>query len=145
MEYSSLYNDKNHITIKLTNAEEGLDPFLEYWKNLYENKEYFSFEIDTTEIHTIPISICTKMANYIKLFKKQIPQYLKYSIMIINSNMIRKLLNIIFKLQKPVSPVYIVKNEEIAKKLYDLLATPYSMKTTKDLFFSTNGVNVIFP
>jgi hypothetical protein len=145
MEYSSLYNDQNHIKIKLKDAEEGLDPFLEYWRDLYKNNEYFSFEIDTTNIHNIPISVCTKMVSYIKIYKKEIPQYLKYSIMIIDSNMIRKLLNLIFKMQKPVSPVYIVKNELIAKNLYDILASPYSLKSTENLFLSTHGINVINP
>ena len=49
------------------------------------------------------------MANFIKELKRK-EHYLKSSIIIVENKYIRFLLNLIFKLQKPVSDVYITRD-----------------------------------
>ena len=49
------------------------------------------------------------MASFIKELKRK-EQYLKSSIIIVESKYLRFLLNLIFKLQKPVANVYMTRN-----------------------------------
>ena len=50
---------------------------------------------------------CFKMTAFIKELKKRPVQYLQRSIIIVGNRWIRFLLWLIFKIQKPVAPVYI--------------------------------------
>ena len=48
-----------------------------------------------------------KMSEFIKKLKRRDIQYLEKSIIFINNNKIKYLLDAIFAIQKPVAPVYI--------------------------------------
>ena len=50
------------------------------------------------------------MSLFIKNLKKQKTQYLQRSIIYVNNNIVKRMLDFIFILQPPVAPVYIVSN-----------------------------------
>ena len=50
------------------------------------------------------------MSIFINDLKKQECQYLQKSIILINSNMVKYMLDIIFMIQSPVAPVYITND-----------------------------------
>lgn len=98
------------ITVKLMGnlePEEDFDNFLNYWLQLYEEEGEFTFYFDTTEVTTPPLKYCIKMSKFIKKLRKKEYQYLQKSIILINDNKIKWMLDFIFWIQPPVATVYI--------------------------------------
>ena len=84
--------------------------FLNQWLQLYTRKEMFTLVFHTHQMKMLPVHLCFKMSRFIKKLKRQPQQFLKRSVIIVNSKFTRGLLNIIFALQKPVAPVFITRN-----------------------------------
>ena len=51
------------------------------------------------------------MSAFIKNLKRRDYQYLQKSIILVNSNIVKSMLDLIFYIQPPVAPVYIINNE----------------------------------
>lgn len=81
--------------------------FTDKWLELYERNANFTFIFDTRNMGIMGPKYCFKMASFIKELKKRQIQYLEKSIIIVSNRYIRFLLWLIFKMQKPVAPVYI--------------------------------------
>ena len=81
--------------------------FTNKWLELYERNANFTFIFDTRNMGIMGPKYCLKMASFIKELKKRQIQYLEKSIIIVSNRYIRFLLWLIFKIQKPVAPVYI--------------------------------------
>ena len=81
--------------------------FTDKWLELYKRNTKFTFIFDAQNMGMMGPQYCFKMASFIKELKKQPIQYLEKSIIIVGNRYIRFLLWIIFKIQKPVAPVYI--------------------------------------
>ena len=81
--------------------------FTNKWLELYERNTNFTFIFDTRNMGIMGPKYCFKMASFIKELKKRQIQYLEKSIIIVSNRYIRFLLWLIFKIQKPVAPVYI--------------------------------------
>lgn len=101
---------------KSISSDEDYDKFTSDWLDLYKKQKYYNLVIDTTDTGMINIKYAFKVANFIKGLKKDAPdlygeQWLQYSIILVSSNLVMKLLNIIFKITKPIAPVYIVSSE----------------------------------
>ena len=60
-----------------------------------------------------------KMSAFIKRLKRQPVQYLQRSIIIVNNSFIQSLLDLIFFIQSPVAPVYIIKDINYVQKILD--------------------------
>tara|TARA_B100001063_G_C16754464_1_gene552262 strand:+ start:1225 stop:1770 length:546 start_codon:yes stop_codon:yes gene_type:complete len=97
--------------------------FIEMWKRKYKEKKDFSFIFDTTNITSPDVKDCYKVIKLIREIKKKKIQYLKYSIITINSYSTKNLLFFIFKIQPPVAPVFLVKNKKEAIELSVLLSS----------------------
>jgi len=104
---------------KSINTEDDFSDFLVKWTLLYNNKKDFSFIFNTVKVGFINPKYCFKMTKFIMKLKKFNHQYLQKSIIIVSNKYIKYLLNLIFRLQKPVAPVYIYSTKEIVN--YDLL------------------------
>ncbi len=52
------------------------------------------------------------MSLFIKKLKKEKHQYLQKSIIYVNNNIVKRMLDFIFMLQPPVAPVYIIDNKD---------------------------------
>lgn len=88
------------------------DIFLFKWLELYNNKRQFIFIFDTTNVGYIPLKYSLRMSIFIKDLKKQECQYLQKSIILVNSNMVKYMLDFIFMIQPPVAPVYITNEDK---------------------------------
>ena len=99
--------------------------FIDKWKQYYENKEDFKFLFDTTNVGLPHIKYSIKMSQFIKELKKEPYQYLQESIILINNNKVKWLLDFIFTIQPPVAPVYIYNIE-------NGLDSPLNLETIKN-------------
>ena len=99
------------------NSENEFDQFLTEWLLLYHNRQDFSFIFDTRNMKNIPIKYAIKMTLFIKNLRKQPYHYLQKSLILVNDNNIKRLLDFVFTLQSPVAPVYLWQiNEEYDKE-----------------------------
>lgn len=96
-------------------SDNDFNLFLNTWLNYYHNKKDFKFIFDTTNVGLPHIKYSIKMSLFIKELKKKPYQYLKESIIIINNNKVKWLLDFIFTIQPPVAPVYIYKTDYFTK------------------------------
>lgn len=128
------------IDNNISDTERDFQNFSNIWKQFYLEKKYFIFKINTTDLNYASIYYCYKMAMLIRQFKSCDEQYLKYSIMIIPNNIIRNLLNIIMKIEKPIATIYVTKNIQESNTLYN-----YKLDNSVILetFILVNNVNVI--
>ena len=94
--------------------EEDFNNFLNGWLSYYQQKKEVIFLFDATNVGYIPIKYCFKMSTFIKELKQLDKQYLQRSFIIANSWIVKSLLRIIFTMQSPVAPVYIIRTEGLA-------------------------------
>ncbi len=114
----------NVIFSENINNSDDFDSFLNDWMHLYFMNQDFMFIFDTRRIKYIPIEYTFKMSIFIKLLREKNYSYLKKSLILVNNNFIKYLLNITFSIQSPVAPVFIWSTEEnnyeiVKKKLID--------------------------
>ena len=74
---------------------------------------------------------------------KEKTQYLKHSVIVITSYHVRNLLFYIFKIQKPVAPVFIVKNIELAEELTNTIEISEITSPLVKCFCEVNDVYYI--
>ena len=111
----SLYETNSIVNVKLNkNIENNNDfnTFLNKWRELYQNKKDFIFIFDTSNVGFIPIKYSIQMSLFIKKLRKEKYQYLQKSIIYVNNNIVKRMLDFIFMLQPPVAEVYIIDNKD---------------------------------
>lgn len=101
--------------------------FITTWDSYNLRRSEYVFIFDATEVGRVSIKYAFKMASFIKDLKRK-EQYLKSSIIIVQSKYLRTLLNLIFKLQKPVANVYMTRdgNETHIQRIRDAIYGGYS-------------------
>lgn len=107
------------------------EKFKEFWKKLHEKTDRYMLMFDTLDMPVLEVSYCYQMAKFIKMLKKDERKPLKYSIIIVKNSIIRGLLNIIFKIQRPIATVYLVKDQDEANDTLEKVrnGTPVSCTT----------------
>ncbi len=109
------YDNFPYVRVKFNeNIQDNKDfkNFLLQWVNLYNQKEKFIFIFDTTNVGFVNPKYCFQMELFIYNLKMKKVQYLRKSYIIVASKIVQNLLEIIFFLQKPVAPVYLIKEKE---------------------------------
>jgi hypothetical protein len=110
------------VTVELNgqlNNDENYNHFIREWTELYQQKDYFKFVFDTSNCGYVNLKYALKMPSYIKRLKELETQYLEKSIIIYDSIWIKMLLIMIFKLQSPVAPVYLVAKDNFCDDMID--------------------------
>tara|TARA_B100000575_G_C22969544_1_gene559735 strand:+ start:369 stop:785 length:417 start_codon:yes stop_codon:yes gene_type:complete len=113
------------VLVTFTNniTNENFNNFIISWKNLYDDQKDFSFIFDTRAMGNIPIKYAIKMAYFIKILKKYEYQYLQKSLILVNSDFIKYLLDLVFAIEKPVAPVYIWRTSDT--NYYNIVSLDY--------------------
>ena len=109
------YNNNELVKISFKNGiknKEDFNIFLNKWIDLYDNKQNFTFIFDTINTSLVNPYYSYLMANFINKLKKRKTQYLNYSVIIVKNYAVKILLNIIFGIQKPVAPVYLIDDNK---------------------------------
>lgn len=110
--YDTTYFPIVKVTIEGLPQNNEFDMFLSNWLELYNRNENFILLFDIRRLGIINIKYCIKMSLFIYQLKKKEIQYLQKSIILINDNRVKRLLDFIFILQKPVADVFIIYTEE---------------------------------
>lgn len=111
------FDRENFPIVKVTlngkpNNNEEFKSFLDEWDKLYEEKNDFIFLFDTENVSNPDIKYSIKMSQYIKNLRKKDYQYLQKSIILINRNKVRWMLDFIFEVQPPVADVYLIDTKK---------------------------------
>ena len=116
--------------------ENEFDQFLKQWLELYHNQKDYLFLFDTRKMNNIPFKYSIKMALFIKKIRKQPYHYLQKSLIVVNNNKIKKLLDFVFTMQSPVAPVYIWNTEELNHLILNEKLTQINRKNlTEDIIY----------
>lgn len=99
--------------------DQDLKNFMDKWFELYDQKKYFSFLFDTSDCGLISIRYCSIFSKFLKELKSREEKYLNQSVIIVRSKWIRYLLKTTFFIQRPISPVYLVNDEQTAYEVYN--------------------------
>ena len=108
-----------YVTFGKLETNEEFNMLVDEWLKLYDKKVYFTFIFDTTNLEVYNIKYSFKMSAFIYRLKREPIQYLQKSIIIVKNNFIQYLLDLIFFIQSPVAPVYIIKDEINVKRILD--------------------------
>ena len=92
-------------------SESDFALFTNQWKQLYEDKRYFTFVFDMKDIGLINPYWSYRVASFISELKKEPIQYLTESTIINVNTFTSYLLQIVFSFQSPVAPVTIQLNK----------------------------------
>ena len=117
------FNYDNFPNVRVTfgklNSTEEFNIMTSEWLRLYEQKIPFTFIFDTTNLEVYNIKYSFKMSAFIYRLKKEPEQYLQRSIILVKNSFIQHLLDLIFFIQSPVAPVYIVRENDDIDKILD--------------------------
>ena len=108
-----------HVTFGKLNSTEEFNILTNEWLKLYEQKIPFTFIFDSSNLEVYNIKYSLKMSAFIYRLKKEPIQYLQKSIIIVNNSFIQSLLDLIFFIQSPVAPVYIIRDPNNVQKILD--------------------------
>ena len=108
-----------YVTFGKLETNEEFNILTNEWLRLYEQKIPFTFIFDSSNLEVYNIKYSFKMSSFIYRLKKEPEQYLQKSIILVNNSFIQYLLDLIFYIQSPVAPVYIVKENDDIKKILD--------------------------
>ena len=108
-----------HVTFGKLNSTEEFNILTSEWLRLYEQKIPFTFIFDSSNLEVYNIKYSFKMSAFIHRLKKEPEQYLQRSIILVTNSFIQHLLDLIFFIQSPVAPVYIVREKEDIQKILD--------------------------
>jgi len=108
-----------YVTFGKLNSNEEFNILTNEWLRLYEQKIPFTFIFDSSNLEVYNIKYSFKMSAFIYRLKKEPIQYLEKSIIIVNNSFIQSLLDLIFFIQSPVAPVYIIRDPNNVQKILD--------------------------
>ena len=114
------YETKSIVKVVLNkeiNDDNDFNIFLDKWRELYNLRKDFIFIFDTSNVGYIPIKYSIKMSLFIRNLKQERDQYLQKSIIYVNNNIVKSMLDFIFMIQPPVAPVYIIDNKDNIDKI----------------------------
>lgn len=130
------FNESNLVKVNFSGNiadTNDFNNFINQWRDLYAEKREFSFVFDTINTSFVNPYYSYLMASFIKELKKETKQYLNFSVIIVKNYTIRVLLNIIFAIQKPVAPVFLINNNDSNKEVINEILNVNSEEELKTL------------
>ena len=106
-----------YVTFGKLNSTKEFNILTNEWLRLYEQKKPFTFIFDSSNLEVYNIKYSFKMSAFIHRLKKEPEQYLQKSIILVTNSFIQNLLDLIFFIQSPVAPVYIIREKEDIQKI----------------------------
>lgn len=134
------FNRDNFPIVKVTmngkpESDEDFDNFLNEWTKLYEERNDFIFVFYTENVSNPDIKYSIRMSQYIKTLRKKDYQFLQKSIILINRNKVRWMLDFIFSIQPPVADVYLIDTNKYT----------FDLSQIESINHEENGITYIQP
>ena len=120
------------------------EEFMNYWEENYRKKISFKFLMDLTNL-TKPnlLKLRDFMMRLVKL-KDNNEQYLQYSVIVLDNNPVKSILNFLWRWHPPLNVVYMVSTSIIAESLIRLLDNN-EKESILLLFMFENNITKISP
>lgn len=115
-EYPYVYINFNYSHII---DDTNLELFFETWLSVYNEKKPYIIVFDGTSVQYAKPKFIFRFAKFMKKLRTQNIQYLQYSIIIINNSLMRGLMNMVFRIQPPVAPVYLCESADKLEELHN--------------------------
>ena len=105
-----------NVVFSKTLDRAAFDIFLKKWLDCYTKQKNFTFIFDLQKITWINPTYSLLVVKFMKQLRLHINElsYLKISILIINNDFIRSMIYYIFKVQQPISHIYLVSSQQQA-------------------------------
>ena len=109
-----------HIYMNNTiESDADFNNFISEWHLIYARRQPFKYVFHAEKVGFVPIKYALRMAAFIKSLRQTSEQYLQKSVIVIDHNYAKYLLNLIFYLQPPVADVYITKDPSLIEELLE--------------------------
>lgn len=99
--------------------DKNLELFFSIWLSIYNENKPYIIVFDATIIDYAKPTFIFKFVKFMKKLRKQNPQYLQYSIIIIDNSLMRGLMNMVFRIQSPIAPVYLCNSSDKLDELHN--------------------------
>ena len=109
---------------KNIDTEKDFYDFLSKWDSYNNKKEDYVFIFDTRTLGMVSINYAFTLKTFIYELKQK-EQYLRNTIIVVNSSYIRYLLKFLFSIQSPLNRVYIVDNIEDGHHIYSCISNSH--------------------
>ena len=124
------------VDVKITNETDidnnSYKKFMDYWEYNYKNKNHFNLFMDLESLSIPNMGLCLDFIGRQREMKKSKVQYLDYSVVVVNNEFIKKVLNGIWRICPPLNTVYLVTEMSVGLLLLNYI---------KDPFFSDEYIN----
>ncbi|MCH9717013.1 MAG: hypothetical protein K0U52_08015 [Gammaproteobacteria bacterium] len=108
-----------HIALAGSPAIQEFKAFLQQLGNIIESRVPFTLFIDTSQIENMGMKFVQPTVSWLKINRSRIPGVLKASAIYIEQDFIRGLLQLVFKMQPPVSPNLVTNDAQEAVDFLD--------------------------
>ena len=114
-----------HVRLGSISDDDDFFIFLKRWESYDSKYENYTFLFDTTNVGYIPVKYAYKMTHFISKLKRRKALhnnvYLERSIIIASTWYVQGLLRLIFSIQTPVAPVYMIGDKTNVQQLLESL------------------------
>ena len=130
------------IRVRLGSITDDVDffIFLKRWESYDAKYENYTFVFDATNVGYIPVKYAYRMTHFISGLKQRNALhhnvYLERSIIIASTWYVRGLLHLVFSIQAPVAPVYMIDDKTNVQELLENLCLDYG-------FYKSNVVRFL--
>ena len=109
-------NDKDFpvvvVTCENVCCDDDLQKLKQYWIDLYDRKENFTFIFFFENVKGLSLNTGYKVSKIIAEVKKLPIQYLKKTIIVFKDNMVIDICRLIMSIQKPISQVFLLNTKK---------------------------------
>ncbi len=119
------YNYDNFPTVNVTISgvienDNDFNQFIQEWLSLFIKGDDFNFYFDTLNCGLINLRYAFKMALWIKKFKLNKYNNLKFSKIIVSNRSIMYLLRLIFYIERPLAPIEVLYKKNLDETISEL-------------------------
>ena len=120
MIYKNDYSNMPNIYVTLANNIDNstnIDNFLNEWRSIYDQSKPFNMIFDTIEVKP-SLELFNHSFRIIKFIQelKEKPRLLRKSVIVVNSTIVKQVLNFVFQIQPPICDVFITEDTDYIQK-----------------------------
>ena len=135
------------VDVKITNDTDvdnhSYKKFMDYWEYNYKLKKHFHLFMDLESLSMPNMGLCVDFIRRQIEMKKSKVQYLDYSVVVVNNNFIKTILNGIWHICPPLNTVYMVTEMSIGLILLNYIKSPLFSHEYINAYIEMNNITKI--